>query len=157
LSIDKKLEGLKKYLQNNRERIKRFLLGGLPGSIVHIFIFLVLTKGFGVETVKASMIGVLPNFIVNFIIYKYYSFRNLGLNEVHLQFITLFGLMLAYLSLDGGLMYLFKWLWSISENDDWLKFLAQITVKVILGPPSFWAHNKALPERKENSARCSSR
>ena len=157
MSISKKWEDLKRYLQKNRDRIKRFLLGGVPGSIIHLVIFLVLTNYFEVETVKASMIGVLPNFVVNFIIYKYYSFRNLGLDEVHIQFIALFDLMLIYLSLDGTLMYFFKWFWSISENDDWLKFLAQITVKVILGPPSFWAHNKALPERKENSARCSSR
>jgi len=119
--------------QELKKDVFNFLVGGVPGLLVHLGVLLLLTKLFHVGVVTSSMVGVIPSFFVNFCVYKFWSFKNDKPSNTLVQLILAFIVTLSYIVLGGGLMYL------IHVDLGMGKIWAQIVVKIGLGPLSFFA------------------
>lgn len=89
-----------------KSRFLRFLLAGGVGSTVYMFLLYGLTEWFGVVYLTSSIIGATAGNAINFVIQKFWTFKNNDLKTAHWQSLLFFIKALFLL----GLNTLFLWL-----------------------------------------------
>lgn len=87
--------------------IVRFCLGGIVGVFVGYITLIVLTEYIKLWYLLSSIIGYVLNYIANFIMQKFYTFKNKNTKAIPKQFSLYFGIAILYFATNTSLMYVF--------------------------------------------------
>lgn len=86
-------------------RVLRYIAAGGMGAVANLGVLYVLTEFLHVWYLFSSVIGVCSGFAVSFVLQKFWTFRNMALDRVHVQLPLHLLLSLSNLVLNTFLMY----------------------------------------------------
>ena len=94
----------------NKQRfsqILRFLVGGGVGVFAYYLTIYTLTEFAGVWYVISAIVAFVLNYAINFILQKFWTFKNKDTKNVSRQLTLYFGMALGFLVTNTALLYVF--------------------------------------------------
>jgi putative flippase GtrA len=129
--------------------IAKFGAVGLAGVVVNVLAFNVIRRGWGLQTVRASVIATLVAIVCNYIGFRYFTYRDRGVGS-HGRELTLFVLFsLVGLAIENSVLYTatYGFGWDSQLQGNFFKFVG-IGVATLF---RFWSYRTwvfgALPAR----------
>lgn len=125
----------KEVLLNSRQqflRIIRFCLGGVVGVSSGYITLYVLTEYFGLWYLWSSIVANVLNYLINFIMQKFWTFKNKNTRAIPKQISLYLGLAILFFVTNTGLMYVFV------EYGHIQYMISQIILTVLLSVVSYF-------------------
>ena len=133
--------------KQNLLQITRFLVGGGAGVLVYYITLYALTEFAGLWYVASSVIGSVLNTAVNFVLQKFWTFRNKDKRAAPRQMVLYLILSIGIFSANTGLLFV------LVEYAHFPYLLAQLILTALLSIVSFvatkgiFANRSAHPEK----------
>ncbi len=112
--------------------IMRFGLGGIVGVLLGYVTLYILKELIGIHYLKASTIAYVVSWLTNFVIQKFFTFRNKNSRQIPTQITLYFGIAIFYLVVDMGVMFLLVGYFHLHY------FLAKVISTILLSIASYF-------------------
>ncbi|MCX6797887.1 MAG: GtrA family protein [Candidatus Falkowbacteria bacterium] len=117
-------------------KIVRFCQGGVVGVSLFYLTFYTLTKYVGLWYLFSSIIAYVLNWLANFTIQKFWTFRNKNAQAIPKQLSLYFGVAILFLALNTGSLYV------LVKYGHLAPLLAQLILTVLLSIASYFTTQK---------------
>lgn len=118
------------------KKVARYIVSGGSGAVVDLFCLYAFVEWFGIWYVLAAILAFIIAFFVSFSLQKFWTFKDMELNGIHVQATRYFIVSAANLAMNTLLMYLFV------EIAGMHYLISQLITGAVLAVSSFFIYSK---------------